>query len=136
MSKELLEGNKLIAGFMGGIIEMVWKVNRVETFAWKGDIAHQWRKEKLGIKVGEAILVEHLRFHSSWDWLLPAVKKAKDYLQSIERPSKNHCCKGDLLEVDVRCALGDVDIEKTFKYLIPLIEWIMNHENKPTTNEQ
>jgi hypothetical protein len=60
---------------------------------------------------------------SSWDWLMPVYKKIRDYLESIERPSKNHCCKGDLLEVDIQCAVASIEIKKAFEAIVKFIKW-------------
>ena len=102
-TKELIEGNNLIGEFMG---------------------------MKQGVIVNEVgyYNAEELLYHTSWDWLMPVIAKAKDYLQNIERPSKNHCCKGDMLEVDVQCFMYEINIEKTWQSLIPLVQWCMTHD--------
>lgn len=52
------EGNKLIAEFMG------WN-------AFPGNMI----KEKLGVA---PIRIDGLKFHSSWDWLMPVVEKIEE----------------------------------------------------------
>lgn len=66
------EQNRIIANFMGGEVREVVRINDKVTMAWCGHIAKQWRKEKLGINVGDAILENQLEFHSDWNWLMPA----------------------------------------------------------------
>lgn len=56
MNEEILEGNKLIAEFMG---EEVLQIN-------KGDL-YPVIKGEFGLK--------QTRYHASWDWLMPVVEK-------------------------------------------------------------
>jgi hypothetical protein len=70
-----------------------------------------------------------LKYHSSFDWLLLVVKKIRDYLNNMpNRPSKNHCCKGDLIEVDIQCSLWEIDIEKTWQHTVEFIKWYNNNQ--------
>ena len=73
--EQILHGDKLICEFLGGKIEEVWVVNRISEYAWKGKVAHEWRKNKLKISIGEAILVGQLEFNKSHDWLMEVVDK-------------------------------------------------------------
>jgi hypothetical protein len=111
--EQIIEGNKLIAEFMG------WHYNSKY---------NQWcMMEDLTILDGEEYAGEWfrvLKFHSSWDWLLPVIRKIRDYLNNMpERPSKNHCCKGDLIEVDIQCALWEINIENTWQHTVEFIKW-------------
>jgi|SRR5690606_15479449 len=118
---DILEGNKLIAEFMGilyglrknGIVEQNSKVR-----------IHQYQD----FEETEGLHVNHLKFHSSWDWLMPVYRKIKDYLDRIERPSKNHCCYGDSLEVDIHCAVTEIHIEGAHKSIVEFIKW---YNSKP-----
>lgn len=65
----------------------------------------------------------NFKFHESWDWLMPVCRKIRDLLDSMERPSQNHGCQGDIIEVDIHCALREIDIQKTFKHVIQFVEW-------------
>jgi len=69
-----------------------------------------------------------LRYHESWDWLMPVYRSIKNYLDNIERPSNNHCCHGDLLEVEIHCALTSIDIEKAWQATLDFIDWYNTHE--------
>lgn len=71
-------------------------------------------------------------YHKDWSLLMPVISKAREFLQNMERPSRNHCCKGDLIEVDLQCRLWEIDIEKTWKHTVELITWIneYNSQNK------
>ena len=107
MNKETIEGVKLISIFMGGI--GMFKNN-----------SGQWRCSFSDNPSDHFILPE---YDKDWNELIPVVKKIKDYLQSLPRPTRNHCCKGDLLEVDIQCALWELDIKMVFDNIIPFIEW-------------
>ena len=60
-----IEGNKLIAEFMGG---------KVEQFVWR-------KYEPMGVCFAEQVhglqshLLHDLEYHTSWDWLMPVVEK-------------------------------------------------------------
>lgn len=69
----------MIALFLGGTVEAIWKTDTNCQYAWKGDVAHEWRKNVMRMSIGEAILIEHLRFHENWSWLMPVVEKIGEY---------------------------------------------------------
>lgn len=74
----LQEGNKLIAEFM-------------EWSEFPGNML----KEKLGVAPKR---IEDLKFHSSWDWLMPVVEK----IESIELP---RICFYEVLIANEYCAI-------------------------------
>ncbi len=121
---EILEGNKLIAEFMGGVLN-------VEGGSYHFDYCPNQAIKTVGWLAGD----EDLFYNAKWDWLMPALKKMRDYLQTMERPSKNHCCKGDMLEVDVTCALLEINIEKTYKNFIPLVQWYNSQRSEAQPHE-
>lgn len=112
--ESILEGNKLIAEFMGCKI----------------------RKDgKVVLSAPELLTGECLskpKYHYSWDWLMPVVKKIYDYLQNIERPLVNHCWKGYLLEVDIACWIREVNIKKAHEAVIEFIKW---YNTQPKTDK-
>jgi hypothetical protein len=67
--------------------------------------------------------IEASKYDESWDWIMPVYKKIHEILAKVERPSNNHCCKGDSIEVDIHCAVTTIDINKTFIYVVEFIEW-------------
>lgn len=64
-----------------------------------------------------------VKYHTSWDWIMPVVRKIRDELSKKNRPSINHVCGGDGIEVDIHCALMTVDIAKTHTHVIEFIKW-------------
>ena len=70
--EEILEGNKLIAEFMGGIYvrrEDLFDSHIIEEIIYNNN--HPILKNN--IKTTEHLY--HLRYHLSWDWLMPVVEK-------------------------------------------------------------
>lgn len=63
------------------------------------------------------------KYHESWDWLMPVYRKIKDCLNKIDRPSNNHVCFGDGIEVDIHCAIQEVDILKAHNHIVEFIDW-------------
>ena len=76
---------------------------------------------------------DDLKFNTSWDWFMKVYRKAKDFLNNMDRPSKNHCCKGDLIEIDIHCAVTCIDLPKAYAALVKLIEWHNEYTEKKTT---
>ena len=71
MTKEVLEGNKLIAEFMG------CDVSFQDSIAKLPDTYFPIRIKR--IKGGNKLPLEWLKFHKSWNWLMPVVSKANQY---------------------------------------------------------
>ena len=66
---------------------------------------------------------DDLLYNTSWDWIMPVYIKIMDTLQNLDRPSKNHTCEGDMIEVNIFCHLRVADIEKMWEQIIVFIEW-------------
>lgn len=73
-----------------------------------------------------------MKYHSSWDWLMPIGKKICDYLQKLDRPSLNHCCKGDMIEVDILCHLRTYNLEKVYEHIVLFIQWYNSQQSNTT----
>ena len=103
----VLSDNFRIAEFLGGEVKSTHSIQDVHTYMWYGEIAHQWRREKLKINVGEALLEGHLLFHKSWDWLMPVIDKIESmgYIFNINNYSVCLLAKGteDFREGTVMC---------------------------------
>jgi hypothetical protein len=65
--------------------------------------------------IGEGELV-HLHYKTSWDWLMPVVKKLYE-IDIQEGDTKLESLYGDLA-----CAVLDVDIEETYETCVKIIK--------------
>jgi hypothetical protein len=106
--KEIQDGNKLIAQFMGGVY----------------DGKKYWEFPNGRILIHAPNYDSQFKYHTSWDWIMPVVGKIKDTLNNWPtRPSENHCCKGDLIEVDIQCALYEIKREMVWNAVVEFIKW-------------
>lgn len=142
------EQNRIIANFMGGEVREVVRINDKVTMAWCGHIAKQWRKEKLGINVGDAILENQLEFHSDWNWLMPVVEKIEsiydDHHGYFGVHIHSNCCViqgtylhraldeplyGAVYISDIN-ALLPTKIESTYYAVVQFIKWYNSNLKK------
>jgi len=93
---EILEGDKLIAEFMG-------MTSSFDTYFCKSQKCH--------------FEVNSLNYHSSWDWLMPACKKFNDIKFEIETP------KHELICDDIIHYISSFQIEEVFIALVYAIKW-------------
>lgn len=77
----------------------------------------------------------NLKYHESWDALVPVIRKAMNFLQTMERPSQHHCCKGDLIECDLICHMRELDLPKVYAKTVELVQWITNYTTKQSADE-
>lgn len=103
MSDEIQEGNRLIAEFMGD------------------NVNYEYNRQSPSNKTVKKIL----RYHTSWDWLMPVIKKIKDWV-----PVNN---MGISLYQPINKELQLLDIETTFNAVIKFITWY-NQTTKTKTN--
>ena len=103
--EEILEGNKLIAEFMGFT---------VGEFGFQ-EPGEEWQQP-----------FKHLKYHSSWDWLMPVVEK----IETLGYGVKIHgiqCSVNRLLEDEtiVQYVCGDVSkkIELVHMVIVEFIQW-------------
>lgn len=80
--KEIIEGTKAICLFIGGEIKEAWRVQDTAHYTWHGDKVNEWRRiggmPILEGKYAMCILLDHCKWHSDWNWLIPVVKKISD----------------------------------------------------------
>jgi hypothetical protein len=75
-------------------------------------------------KGGKGNWFKEAKYHSSWDWLMPAVKKIYDTLAEMLKKRPPHtACQGDLIEVDIHCAIREVDILKAHGHVYQFCLW-------------
>lgn len=79
--------------------------------------------------------LQSLRYHSSWDQLMPVVKKIYDTLADMLKKRPPHtACQGDLIEIDIHCAIREVDILKAHGYVYQFCLWYK--KQKEVNNEK
>ncbi len=87
MQNETIEGNKLISAFYGAAYNHVQDYYLIKDFSFMGK-------------------PEEMRFHSSWDWLMPVVDKCKnidtEYLYAF------YAMNGYLAQVNIKQVWGEV----------------------------
>ena len=105
-TEQIEEGNKLIADFTGNKSFFTDE----ETFAiGKEREQHPFRYDD----------ISETKFHSSWDWLMPAVKKIQQ-LKIAEFTNKK----------PVMAAIMDVEIESLWNSVVVFIKWYNQQTNK------
>jgi|ERR1035437_5194925 hypothetical protein len=126
MTKDIIEGNKLIAVFMDyeyipSPIPVPQRGYAEKQFGWNRKM--KW--SPLYIKSMDHSEFPHkryhlantnsdLKFHSSWDWLMPVVQK----ICKLHRPSKEYF----LMEELYQSCIDDSPI-KVWKAVVKFIEW-------------
>ena len=74
MTQQQIEGNKIIGEFMGGEINQIVKI-------YSGKVTHEYIVRLLPNLLPEDTNIENintpedLKYHSSWNWIIPAVNK-------------------------------------------------------------
>src|SRR5688572_11969519 len=119
--------NELIAEFMGYKYYPFTVEERAMAFGWIKEGANRKMPEKMLMSQRDIYLCRPkngLRYHTSWDWFMPAYKKFKDCLYDIHKTMPPHsACKGDLDDVDIHCAIIEVDLKAAHAFLAKGIKW-------------
>ena len=100
--KTITAGNKLVAAFMG------WKLMNIN---WDDDslpVKLVWNDGKCFINMG-------LKFNTSWDWLMPVLKKVRDTPVFVNK------AKPYISEIDH--AVNSVDIFYLYGAIVDFIKW-------------
>ena len=64
-----------------------------------------------------------LKYHSSWDWLIPVCKKICDIATNqANRPTINHVSKLDWIETEISIEMREYNIERVFLKTVEFIE--------------
>jgi hypothetical protein len=100
MENRIIEGNKLIAEFMGAkmLVSNYYGINIIE-------FPDNRTYDLLGLK-----------YHSSWDWLMPVVIECFNRYDAIESNNTNH-------QFILNDALIECNIESLYKAVVNFIEW-------------
>lgn len=91
------------------------------------------------MKMGQDTILD-CRFTIDWHWFMYAYRLANDCLKDISSSMQpnghpilhNTCTKGDMLEVDVHCAVREFDLKKAVDCLLVVIKWIQAYKEKET----
>ena len=103
-----LGSNKLIAEFIGTL-----KSPNKKTI---------WFKNYNPILNKKIVFINQLKYHESWDWLMPVVEKCL-------MGEAEHEKKGNELVNNIYEALTNISIIETYKAVIEFIKWY-NNENR------
>lgn len=108
-TNNIQEGNKLIAEFMGGIL---WRVSRNDNID-RIKMTHTAFPDKmLTCKISE------LRYHSSWDWLMPVVQKIKEVYNTLDLEIALFKENEPLFNMTIFA-----DIQTVWKFCVQFIQW-------------
>ncbi len=128
--EEITAGNKLIAVFMGGKLEM--KDTRNIGLELCTDVSHLIYGD-IWTKTGNNwIIIEKLKYHSSWELLMPVVEKIGELMKEtwVKMYSEKgiYECTIDYLDNPKEDSLIFISnnyslIEVTYKAVIKFIEW-------------
>jgi uncharacterized protein with NRDE domain len=112
MKKEVIEGNKLIAEFMGFNLHHgnLHKTTHYELQKTSNMGESTW---------SDLFAISEMQFHSSWDWLMPVVARCYEHgdLGREERTA---------IEESL---MGIVDIESTWMACVEFINWYNNKKS-------
>jgi hypothetical protein len=74
-----------------------------------------------------------MKYHTDWNRLMRVGKKIRDVLSEMQKKRPLHtACQGDLIEVDIHCAVSDYDIVNVHKHMFTFITW---YNQQKQTNE-
>ena len=122
MSKEeILESNKLIAEFMGGL----FKSN-------KFTINDGW----VWLPFENMCKITSLRYNSSWDWLMPVVEKIEKIIWNKIDLTEEVIINGLSCRIPIKddafISIKNTKIEATYDCVVEFIKW---YNNQKLTNE-
>lgn len=125
-NKEIIEGNKLIAKFMGCSKGPYDKHSKDNLIHFPDNFPIKIRMSR----GGNHLEVDWLEFHSSWDWLMPVIEKIQvEHFVTIERNSTLiHEDGFDSKIINKPFGYGEQEsyIQITWKAVIDFIKWYNN----------
>lgn len=109
--EEIIEGNKLIAGFM----DVKTKVNS------RGFLC----------TIPDADLnFEYIQYHSSWDWIMPVVEKISNWYDNDSDDYMDSMEEANLLLFRLSIFAG---IKETYQSVIKFIQWYNKQKHNGTS---
>ena len=127
------ENNKLIAEFMGYKQDVNGKYEIIEDFDIVENIQTYVEDDDYRVVEGGFVIVnfmpEEMRFHTSWDWLMPVVSKVREMYNRCEIGGiENGVNVEEMLEVIAQGCV-EVHILQVHKGLSELIKWYNENKN-------
>lgn len=114
--------NRIIGEFMGG----TYPIQSVSDWIYFDPITFADMSGTFGC------YIPSLRFDTSWSWLMPVGEKIFNWLQTEVKKRPPHICtEGDLIEVDITCAIREYNKEEAHKHIVRWIEWYNTQNSKP-----
>jgi len=124
--EEIIEGNKLIAEFMGAIIDNKTKDSDDPIFEFPvspSKFNFPYKRYHLSWFGGfREFANNEERYNNSWNWLMPVVKKISDF-SDIDKHKES---TGWYAHYGIESFLFEVNIEKTWELCIEFIKWYNN----------
>lgn len=125
MDKETIDSIRLIAVFDGWEPCVTKQGNESQNWVNKSHTA-QWSNFKL----------QEMKYYKSWDWFMPAYKTFWDKLEEYRKANvhPNGACKGDVLELEVHCAVREFKLMEAFNALAECVKWYNSVKGKEEGN--
>src|SRR5436189_5335054 len=74
------------------------------------------------------IHLTQMRYHSSWDWLMPVVKKINKTWETSGMDGDQFLPGEQIIQV-IRLTLGQVDIETAHEQVVKFITWLNSEQS-------
>lgn len=123
-SKEILDGNKLIAEFCGLMHIPLDDEFPYDSWRWKTDAVEPINKN---IRTG---IIYEVEYHISWDWLMPVGKKISDIFEEKVKSKDYMIDGGELFLSRILDEVCYFNIEKLWVAIVEYIEWYNINESQ------
>lgn len=130
MTEEIIEGNKLIAIFCGAKPCKDWQ--GYDGFEHDSYYHLQWSNKYQDNLDLFSYRHSELKYDTSFDWIIPAIKKAYDLIQEAENKYPEDLPLDDprgWRAWSYRRPNLSIDIESTWKSLVRFIQWYNDTKN-------
>lgn len=128
--KEITEGNKIIAKFMGATVTQSYSENK----DYEQDGFLFYYPERSSPSIYRNMSSNSIKYHSSWDWLMPVVEKIHKvgFYYKLTDWQFFICRYNDysgVIAYDSKTDIDEPEIYRVFKTVIQFITWY-NNQNK------
>jgi len=121
MTHEELEGNKLIAIYMGASITNIPGIQKPILYPVNG---------------GNSIFLTRLKYHKSMDWLYPVYQKICNMMDSVTYETLDPYSKMLLEDKLDKIQNGLIDVDEVKTLFNKIVEWIKIYNEKVLENEK